>query len=137
MSELGNYLDGRTLLTKPLIRSGYFVNASIPCLAVVLIAIYLVLTYHRVMTAYFVVVLCIYVGLHSFYQWWRSIRYLNRVRELRMNASEDQKTNGTQMDLALRVATGGIVDLLFFGSGMTVCSLVLVWALLRHLTGTH
>lgn len=137
MSQVGNYLDGRVLLTKSPIHSGYFVNASIPCFGAVMLVIYLVLTYHQVMTANFIVLLGAYVGLHSFYQWWRCVRYLNRVRQLYTSVSEDQRSPGAQMDIALRTATGGIVDLLFFGSGMTICSLVLIWALLRHLTGTH
>jgi hypothetical protein len=137
MGELGNYLDGRPLLTKSPIRSGYFVSASIPCFGAVVITVYLVLAYHRVMNLNFIVLLCVYIGLHSFYQWWRCVRSLNRVRQLYTSVPEDQRTPGTPMDLALRVATGGAVDLLFYGSGMTICSLVLIWALLRHLSGTH
>jgi hypothetical protein len=135
VNELGNYLDGRTFLTRSPIRSGYFVNASIPCLGAVFIVAYLVLAYHHVMTANLVVVLCAYVGLQSLFQWWRCVRNLNRVRQLYTSASEDQRAPGTPMDLALRIATGGIVDQLFFGSLMTVCSLALIWVLLRHLGG--
>jgi hypothetical protein len=137
MGEVGNYLDGRVLLTKSPTRSGYFVNASIPCFGAVLAAAYLVFTYHRVMTANFIVVLCVYIGLQAFYQWWRCVRNLNRVRQLYASVSEDQRVPGTQIDLALRVATGGMVDLLFYGSLMTICSLALIWALLRHLAATR
>jgi len=137
MGELGDYPGGRALLTKPPMRTGLFVNASVACLGVVVFVVYLVLTYHRAMTAYFIVVLCGYVGLQSFYQWWRCVRCLNRVRQLYSSVSEDQKVPGTPIDLALRVATGGAIDLLFFGSCMTICFLALIWALLRHLTGTH
>ena len=137
MGEVGNYPDGRTLLTKSLIRSGLLVNASVPCLGAVAIVVYLVLIYHRLMTANFIVALCGYIGLQAFYQWWRCVRILKRVRQLYASVPEDERIPGTQMDLALRIATGGMIDVLFLGSLMTICSLVLIWALLRHLTAAH
>lgn len=137
MSELGYNPGGPELFTKSPMRTGVFLNASVACLGTVVIVVYLVLAYHRVMTSNFIVVLCGFVGLWSYSQWSRCLRNLNRIRRLYTSIPEDQRAAGTQVDQALRVATVGMVDSFFFGSIVTACSLTLIWALLRHLTGAH
>jgi hypothetical protein len=137
LSQMSNYADGEIFISRSPISSLHFVGITLTSLAALLFAAYLALTYHRFVTANFIVALCCYVGLQSFYQWWRCVKTLNRVRQLYESVPEYERTQGSRMNLALRVAVSGLVDLLFWGSGVTICSLALIWTLLRHLSGSH
>ena len=47
--------------------------------------------------------------------------------------SADEAKEGSPLDLAIRIATGGLTDLLFYCFGITLVMLVVAGVLLMHL----
>src|SRR6266849_6453545 len=116
MSDIGNFIDGRGLLTRSPFRSGYFVVASLMALGGLLANAYMICRYWRAMGVYGAFVLGSLVGVEQIYQWWRALRYYAKLREL-YSGSDIEMREGSPLGIALRVAAGGIVDLLFFSYG--------------------
>jgi hypothetical protein len=56
------------------------------------------------------------------------------MRELYSTISEEER-KGAASDLALRVAAGGIVDLLFYSYGMMLFALAIIGFLLTRIDG--
>ena len=46
---------------------------------------------------------------------------------------QEEAEDGTPVDAALRIAAGGLTDLLFYSYGMLIVALAIVWLLLKHL----
>jgi len=133
MSEIGNFLDGRKFLTGSPFRSGYFITVSLIGLASIGFMVFIIQQHRRVLTTNYVIVLCSMIGGQTIYQWLRSLRYFRRIRELFSQAEISHGGTSDSIELALRVAAGAIVDILFYTSGMTLFSLFLIMWLLERL----
>jgi hypothetical protein len=132
MDDFRGYIDGRSFLTGSTFRSGYFLSASIVGLCAVVIDVYILIHHWQALNKGAVVVLGGLIGVQLIYQWWRTLRYYSKVRELYSMRSEDAR-DGTPLDVALRIAVGGLVDILFYCYGMTLMALIFIGVLLTHL----
>ena len=135
MSDIGNFMDGRNLLTGSPFRSVYFLIASVAGTACIVVDVYLLYRHRQTLTIYAVLILSTLIGLQSIYQWWRTLRFCSKMRELYSKASEEGMKEGAHLDVALRVAAGGMIDLLFFSYGITFIALILIGFLLSRLDG--
>jgi hypothetical protein len=95
--------------------------------------IVLLVRYHYLLDAIASVALGVLVGVQLLYQWWRTLRYCARIRTLYSMKSADEAKEGSPLDLAIRIATGGLTDLLFYCYGITLVMLVVVGVLLMRL----
>jgi hypothetical protein len=94
--------------------------------------VYLIWRFRYALRINVAIVLALPIGLQLIYQWWRALRYFRKVRELYSAKLDYEAKDGTPLDAALRVATGGISDILFYCYGIELMSLVVIWWLLKH-----
>ena len=132
MGDIGNFIDGRGLLTRSPFRSGYFVVASLMAVGCLLASAYIICRYWRAMGVYNAFVLGSLISVEQIYQWWRALRYYAKLREL-YSGSDVEMREGSPLGIALRVAAGGIVDLLFYSYGTILFILILIGVLLGRL----
>ena len=133
MDDFRTFLDGRRFMTDSPFRSGYFVVASVAGLGAVLTDAYLIVRHWQTLNEGVVITLGIVIGVQLIYQWWRTLRYYSQIRKLDATKAEGEAKEGTPLDGALRLATGGLTDILFYCYGMTLVALILIGVLLTHL----
>ena len=129
MSHFGSFLDGRRFLAASPFRSLSFVIASIAGLCAVIIDVYLIYRYLNTATVQLALILSISIGVQLIYQWFRVLRYRAKIRDLYTKGSDD----GSHLDVAVRVAVAGMIDVLFFSYGITIVALILIGFLLSRL----
>lgn len=137
MNNLRNFVDGRIFLTGSPFRSVYFVVATVVGLVSAVIDVYLLVRHWQTLNAYIVNALGILIGVQLVYQWVRTLRYYSNIRKLYTVKSEVEAMEGTPLDVALRIATGGLTDMLFYCYGMTLVALITIGVLLTHLDGAR
>lgn len=127
-----NLIDGGLFLKRAPLHSWFFRIASVLGAGCVLADIFLIWRYYSLLPAGVVVILGVFVGVQAVYQWWRAIKYYAQIRHL--CAQNPQADTGEQFprDDALRLAAGGITDLLFYGYGMTLVTLIMMGLILAH-----
>jgi hypothetical protein len=135
MEEIGSYPDGRKLLTASPIWSGSFVAISVSCLALILFTTYIILRHFQTLGFSGTVLLAVFIGVQSFYQWWRAVIYLRKMRVLYATAGFEQSGDGSTLDIVLRLAARSITDLLYYHFGMVIVCLVLSDVLLFRIDG--
>jgi len=135
MSDIGNFLDGRSLPAASPFRSVSFLTASVLGLGSVIIDVYLIYRHWQTAPAYVAPVLGIPIGVQLIYQWWRVLRYRTKIREIYSKGSDGYVKGGSPLDTAAQVGARGMIDLLFFSYGITVVALILIGFLLSRLDG--
>lgn len=125
-------MDGGLFLAKAPMHSWYFRIASVLGFGCVLADIFLIWRYYSLLPVGVVVILGVFVGVQAAYQWWRALKYYAQIRHFcaqnpRTNIGEQSPRND-----ALRLAAGGITDILFYGYGMTLVALIVLGLVLAH-----
>lgn len=133
--DIRGLVDGQAFLKGSPFHSGYFLIASAIGFISVTIDVYLIIRYWKTLNAYVAIVLGVLIGVQLAYQWWRALRYYSHIRDLYSRRSEDEAKEGTSLDAALRVAAGGLTDILFYCYGMNLVTLILIGAIFKHLEG--
>jgi len=133
MNDLRTFVDGRCFLTGSPFRSMHFVVASTLGLVAFVVDVCVIYRHRETLNIYVAVVLGILIGVQIIYQWWRALRYYSKIRKLYAMRSEEEARAGTPLDIALRIAAGGITDILFYCYGMTLVALILIGVLLTRL----
>jgi len=105
------------------------------CLASIVLTIYILYRHWHTLSGIDVVVVGGFLGLHSFYQWWRAMRYYSEIQILYSIGSRDEEGKQSPLDDALRVAVGGITDILFYSLGMIFIALGMIGGLLGRIDG--
>lgn len=134
MSDTGNFTDGRGLLTKSPFRSGQFIVTSLVALGSILVDAYIVYRHWRSAGVYAALILSALIGVPLIYQWLRALRYYAKLRDL-YSRSDDETRASSPLGMALRVAAGGMINLLFFSFSITLLALILIGVLLTRLDG--
>jgi hypothetical protein len=137
MNVTRSFIDGRKFLSGFPLGSAYFVVVSLVGLAAVVADVYILSRHWHTLGSFGVIILAVLIGVQLIYQWSRTLRYYSRVRELYLRKSDEEAQDGSPLDLALRIAAGGLTDLLFYCYGMTLLALILVGALLTRLDGVR
>src|SRR5215472_10114912 len=132
MNDCSPFIDGRVFLVGSPFRSGWFALSTGLGIGAVVADIVILYRYWQVLNAGIVVALCVPVGAHLIYQWWRLLKYYARIRSLYLNKSANEAKEGAPLDLALRIASGGLVNLLFYCNGIALVLLVLIGVCLEH-----
>ena len=135
MSDIGNFLDGRSFAAGSPFRSLSFLVTSIVGLGSVVVDVYLIYRHWHTAPAYVAPILGIPIGIQLIYQWWRVLRYRAKIREIYSKGSDEEVKEGSPLDVAARVSARGMIDLLFFSYGITVFALILIGVLLSRLDG--
>jgi hypothetical protein len=135
MDNLRNFVDGRIFLTDSPFRSAYFMVATVVGLVSAVIDVYLLFRHWQTLNVYIVLVLGILIGVQLVYQWVRTLRYYYNIRKLYTVKSEVEAKEGTPLDIALRIATGGLTDTLFYCYGMILVEVITIGVLLTRLDG--
>ncbi len=135
MSEIGNFIDGRGLLTKSPFRSWYFLLVTVLCLGSIMIVAYLIYMHWQALGLGAICFLVVFICVQAINQWWRALRYYSRLRKLYAAETDGEAKARSPLDIALRIAAGGITDLLFYSFGTTICSLILIRFLLTRVDG--
>ena len=132
--DIRGLLDGQRFLVQRPFRSGCFVVMS--AVAVLCLLIDAVSVFHSTgaPNERLVLFLGIAIGLQVVALWRRAVRYYSHIRQLYASRQLDVASNAT-LDLVIRIAAGGLTDLLFYSFGMLVTALVMVWGLLTHFGG--
>ena len=135
MNEVGNFPDGQKLLTGSPLQSGYFLSMSMLGLAALLWDVYLICQYWHSLNMYFIWALIGFIGIQLIYLWLRVVRYFAKLRSLYIPGFYEETKGGSSLDIALRIATGALNEILFYSYGLILCTLILVGVLLGHLYG--
>jgi hypothetical protein len=130
-NDIGTFVDGRPFLIGSPFTSIFFCVAS--GLGLVSVGVLVYVVYHGSSVPGLSIILIVLVGLQLVYQWWRALRYYSRVRELYSVKSEIETQDSSPLELALRIATGGLTDLLFYCYGISLTMLVIIGVLLKHI----
>jgi hypothetical protein len=128
-----DFIDGGRFLTDSPFRSVLFWVPTASGFGAVVATIILLLRYDHLLSANLSVGLGAMVGVQLVYQWWRALRYYSRIRALYATKSANEAKEGSPLDLALRIATGGYTDQLFYFYGTALILLLFAGSLLRHL----
>jgi hypothetical protein len=134
MSDTGNFTDGRGLLTRSPFRSGQFIVTSLVALGSILVDGYIIYRHWRTPGVYAALILIVLIGVQLLYQWLRALRYYAKLRDL-CSGSDDEIRACSPLGIALRVAAGGMINLLFFSFGTILLALILIGVLLTRLDG--
>jgi hypothetical protein len=127
------FMDGRSFLIDSPFRSGRFWIVTALGLGAFATDILILILFRHLLSVYIIAGLAVLVGVQIVYQWWRILRYYARIRSLYSMKSADEAEEGSPLDLALRVAAGGLSDLLFYCFGMALIMLVVLGAFLAHI----
>ena len=73
------------------------------------------------------------IAIQIIYQWWRIWRYYAVIRKLYSRKRLAEAEDGTALDAALRIAAGGLIDILFYSYGMVIVALAIIGLLLMRL----
>jgi hypothetical protein len=133
LGELRNFLDGRKFLSARPFRSGYFVVISITGLLAFVANSYVAYKLWLTISQHAGLLLGILVGLQIVYQWWRALRYYDVIRRLYSMRLKEEAIDGSPLDAALRIALGGLTDILFYCYGTLLVISIVIGALLKHL----
>jgi len=128
-----SFIDGRCFLTGSPFRSAWFWVITALGIGALVTDVVLLIQYHHLLDSNASVALGALVGIQLLYQLWRTLRYYARIRTLYSMKSADEAKEGSPLDLAIRIATGGLTDLLFYCFGITLVMLVVAGVLLMHL----
>jgi hypothetical protein len=134
MSDTGNFTDGRGLLTTSPFRSGQFIVTTLVAMGSILVDAYIVYRHWRTAGVYAALILSILIGVQLIYQWLRALRYYAKLRDLYSGPDEGIRA-GSPLGVALRIAAGGMINLLFFSFGTILLALILIGVLLTRLDG--
>lgn len=129
MSDIGTSAEGRSFPAAWPFGSVSLVVVSILGFAAVTVDVYLIFRYWNTAPAFVAPILAIPIGVQLVYQWWRVMRYRAKIRDLYPKDSD----YGSPLDLAVRVAAEGMIDILFFSYGITTVALILIGFLLSKL----
>jgi len=133
IGELRNFLDGRKLLSAKPFQSGYFVVTGMTGVAALLANSYVAYKLWLTISHQAALILGALVGLQIVYQWWRALRYYGVIRRLYAMKSDLEATENSPLDAAIRIAVGGLTDILFYCYGMLLVTSIVIGALVRHL----
>jgi hypothetical protein len=97
--------------------------------------VYIIYRHWNAMSGNMIALLGVFIGVQTIYQWRRVMIYYAKLRKLYAVAMEEGIATGSPLDVALRTAAGGIVDLLFYDFGTRLVSLFFLIALLYRIDG--
>jgi len=126
-----DYIDGFGLLTRSPFRSAAFLTTSFAGLCCIGADTHVVYQHGGSSGMQSVLTLCLLLGVQVVYQWWGALRCLNRMRGL-FSEAHMEAAAGSPLLIALRVAAGGMLSLLFFCYCMVLLELVIVGALISR-----
>lgn len=135
MTNFRGLIDDRRLLTRSPLHSIHFSITTAIGFAAVTVDAYVLHRHWDTVGAGIVIGLGILIGLQIIYQWLRALRYYSKLRELYSMKSAEETRSGSTVDMALRIAAGGLTDILFYCYGMTLLALVIIGVLLTRLDG--
>lgn len=136
MNEFGPLLDGRMFLANSPFRSWHFLGISVVGLGILIMDTYVLCRHWQTLPLSDVVALVVFIGVHTIYQWWRALLYYSKIRQLHSSMEISQEGNDmSPQETALRIAAGGVTDILFYSFGMTFIALGILASTLRHLEG--
>ena len=133
VGEVRSFLDGRSFLEGAPFRSGYFVITSVVGMGALLGDAYLVYRCWPMRNGLAVLGLAGLIAIQIIYQWWRIWRYYAVIRKLYSRKRLAEAEDGTALDAALRIAAGGLIDILFYSYGMVIVALAIIGLLLMRL----
>src|ERR1700678_2486162 len=119
-------VDGRHFLSGSPFRSGYFRAACVIGLCALVIDAFVLCRYWQTLNVYVALVLVVPIGLQLIYQWWRAMWYFSRIRNRYSMVSKENGIEDHPLEIALRFATRGLTDILFYCYGMLLVALVLI-----------
>jgi hypothetical protein len=129
MSDI-SFLEGRRLPAAWPFGLASFAVVSILGLCAIVIDVYLIYRYWQTAPENLILILSVSIGVQLAYQWWRVIRYRTKIRQIYPKDSN----SGSPLDLVVRVAAGGMIDVLFFSYGITIVALILIGFLLSKIS---
>lgn len=135
MNEFGALLDGGVFLANSPFRSAYFLVISIVGCGIVAVNTYIICRHWNTLPLSVIVVLGVFISVHTVYQWWRALRYYSKIRALYGEVNSQEVKSMAPHEAALRIAAGGIADILFYSFGMTLITLGIIASTLTHLDG--
>ncbi len=127
-------IDGSRFISGSAFRSPRFLVLTALGFAVLVVDLIILYLNRRAEHAASLVVIGGLVAVQLLHQWWGILRYYSRIRSLYAAAKlEGEVREGSPLDLAVRIAAGGLADILFYGYGIALILLILVGLLARHL----
>ncbi len=135
MNEFGGLLDGRMFLTNSPFRSWHFLGTSVVGLGILVMDTYILCRHWHTLSLGVIVVLGVFIGVHTIYQWWRALLYYSKIRQLHNMEISQENNDISPQETVLRIAAGGITDILFYSFGMTFIALIIIASTLSHLDG--
>ena len=133
MDKIRGFIDGHIFFENSPFSSRYFRIASFVGLVSVVVDVYLIVEHWHALNIIVTVLLGAQIGVQLIYQWWRTWSYYSKIRKLYSMKSEEEAKEGSPLDLALRIAAGGLTDGLFYSYGMTLVALFIIGILLTRL----
>jgi hypothetical protein len=103
-------------------------------LGAILVDAYIIYRHWRTAGVYAALILSTLIGVQLIYQWLRVLRYYAKLRDL-YSGSDEEIRAGSPLGVALRIAAGGMINLLFFSFGTILLALILIGVLLTRLDG--
>lgn len=135
MNNTFPFIDGRRFLVDSPFRSVHFLVVTALGLGAFVVDVYILYRYRPPAHEFSLVLVGVLVLIQLVYQWWRILRYYRRIRRLYSERAGSQVVeDSSPVDLALRIAAGGLVDLLFYCYGIALILLVLIGFMMTHIT---
>ena len=134
MNSPSPFIDGRCFLADSPFRSAHFLVVTALGLSAVVVDIAILYRNRHAAHEHSLVLAGILVAIQLIYQWWRALRYYSKVRSLYAQRLGDEAREGSPLDLALRTATGGLADLLFYCYGIALVLLVFICLLMTSIS---
>jgi hypothetical protein len=135
MGEIRTYMDGRRFLRDSPFRSWQFRSASMVGFVAVCADVYLIVRYWQRLSINAAECLVVLIGIQVVYQWWRTIRYYRKLRELYSLKPGAEAPAGSPVDLALRITAGALTEALFYFNGTALAALIFIGVLMSRLFG--
>lgn len=126
--------DGGRFLSTSAFRSARFLVLTALGFAAIVFDLSILFLNRRAEHFSSLVVIGLVVAAQLLQSWWRILVFYSTIRSLYAAATvEGEVREGSPLDLALRTATGGMTNLLFYCYGIALMLLVLVGLLAKHL----
>jgi signal transduction histidine kinase len=132
MNQNRGFFDGRLFLASSPFRSGHFILTSVIGFGSIALVGFILWWHWQILNLFVKIILAVPIGAQIVYQWLRVRRYYSKIRELYSEISHEEAVAKSNLDEVLKIAVGGMTDILFYCYGMILCSLVVIAALLTH-----
>lgn len=110
----GSGRDGLLSVHSPMQRSFYFWFATFLGICCIAIDIYIAAAHWRLIRGREFSILTVPIGLQVVYQWWRVLRYENKIKALVDNLNNDRMQAETIVNEMPSIARGALMDVLLW-----------------------